>query len=309
MSNGKSILLLFALLLPHTAYSTTPEIVNELLASQDYESALQQVDAGLAANPTETKLMLQKGFILIKLRQLVQAEKYYLELIGQIADDPEPMNNLGVVYQLMREYGKAINQFNAAIQRFPDFTRAYENLGDTYIQIAAVNYLNGRSKSPEDKLLISKADLAQRFYELARTNVDAAISRYSGSENQETDTTQTANSTLTPSSEQQVADFLRSWVAAWSSRNPDAYFAHYGDNFEPGDGRSQSNWKERKSRILGAAEFINIRIEEIEILSSAENKLSIVFTQKYESNTYKNESRKELMLSKYDGNWLIDKEI
>jgi len=309
MFKAQSILLLIILLQSRPGLAATAEIVDSLLEKQDYQSALQQADAGLTANPTDTKLMLQKGFILIKLRQLPQAEQYYLDMIEKIPDDPEPLNNLGVVYQLMREYGKAINQFNTAIQRFPDFTRAYENLGDTYIQIATVNYLNGRSKSPEDKLLISKADLGQRFYEIARTNINDAVTKHSGANNEQSTASRLDNAGNSSVIEQQVADFLRSWVAAWSSRNPEAYFAHYSDDFEPTEGQSRKNWKERKSRILESADFINIRIEKIEIINNSDQQISIAFTQKYESNTYKNEYRKELTLNQYDGNWLINKEL
>ncbi|NNC99206.1 MAG: SnoaL-like domain-containing protein [Gammaproteobacteria bacterium] len=278
----------------------SPQAVNSLLVEEKYGEALTAVNNGLAKEPKNLTMLLQKGYLLIKLRQLDEAETHYLELVDQFPAEPEPMNNLGVVYQLKREYGKAISQLNATVQRFPSFTQAYENLGDTYIQIATAQYLAGRNRAPSNKNLVAKADLGQRFYLAAQENLSDAISRFDKKEDPGTGPAAENDNT-----EATLADFLRSWVAAWSSRDTDAYFAHYAENFKPGENRSRNAWQRRKKGIIDAAKFINIRVEQIKIEDQSQDQVTLTFKQNYESNTYKSESLKRLVLNRVDGNWLI----
>ncbi len=320
----KRILLIISavLLLPGLCYATTPEIVNGLLAAQDYENALVQADEGLQADPDNQQLMLQRGFILIKTRNLEEAEKHYVGLIALIPDNPEPMNNLGVIYMLQQDYGKAVAQLNSTIQRFPGFTRAYENLGDTYIQIATANYAIGRDRSPKDKMLISKTDLGQRFYQLAQQNVESSVEQFALNNREATETENVSAEEIRETEqvvdspvvkdrniEQEIASFLRSWVNGWSSRKVENYFSHYGKDFKPSGNLSLRAWMDRKTQIIGAAEFIKIRIEGIKIVRQEPELITLEFSQHYESNTYKNQSQKNLILKRYDSTWLIVDEV
>ena len=307
----KKFALLFSALFfyPGLLLAESPQAVNKLLVAEKYSDALEAVNNGLTKDPQNRVMLLQKGYLLIKLRQLSEAESHYLELIEQLPEEPEPMNNLGVVYQLRREYGKAISQLNATVQKFPSFTQAYENLGDTYIQIATAQYIAGRNRAPTNKNLIAKADLGQRFYLAARENLDSAQDRFDNKSNKENEATKPSAEAKAgkrkKSTEAQLADFLRSWVAAWSSRNTDAYFAHYADDFRPGENRTRNAWQQRKRNIISAAEFINIRVESIKIEDQKEDEVTLSFKQNYESNTYQSESLKQLELRRYDDDWLI----
>ncbi len=285
----------------------SPETVNQFLVEEDYDNALKAVTEGLNKSPENRVMLLQKGFLLIKLRQLDDAESHYLSVIEILPDDPEPMNNLGVVYQLQRQYGKAINQLNQTVKKFPEFTQAYENLGDTYIQIATAQYIAGRNRSPENRNLVAKADLGQRFYLAAEENISKAMSRYQKSDQNESSAT--PNGTKKKDIESELADFLRSWVAAWSSKDVDAYLAHYSDAFEPSiANQSLDEWKTRKRKIINAAEFIKIRVENIKLEEQQDNKVVLSFKQDYESNTYQSDSRKKLELIKESDGWLIASE-
>lgn len=281
------------------ALGATPDVINELLSSGDYEAAVTEADAAISADPDNPQLRLQKGFALIRLRRLEEAEAYYRELIDILPDEPEPMNNLGVVYQLQRRYPEAIRQLNSTIERFPGFIRAYENLGDTYVRIAAIQYEAGLRRLPTDASLAAKSDLSQNFYRLARDQRrnGAADPADGGRADAGTDDPEAA-----------IGAFLRSWVAAWSSRDVDAYLDHYSDNFQPGDELSLADWKARKARIISAAEFIRLRVDDIEVTERSEDAISLAFTQDYESNTYQSNGRKTLRLGLEDGAWRIIEE-
>ncbi len=279
------------------AHGSTPETVNELLSSGDYETALTAAEEGIAANPDDQQLKLQKGFALIRLRRLDEAEEYYRQLIDLLPDEPEPMNNLGVVYQLQRRYPEAIRQLNSTIERFPDFVRAYENLGDTYVRIAAIQYDAGLRRMPTDASLSAKSDLSQNFYRLARDQ-----------RRDTTDGTQEPQQSAEANPEGDIAQFLRSWVAAWSSRDVDAYLAHYSEDFDPAEGLSLAQWKDRKSRIIRAAEYIKLRVEDIEVTERNEDQINLAFNQSYESNPYQSNSRKTMRLNRENGAWRIAQE-
>ncbi|MEJ2178321.1 MAG: tetratricopeptide repeat protein, partial [Gammaproteobacteria bacterium] len=257
-------------LLSAMAGASTPQVVNQLLSSGDYETALSEVETGLNNNPNNLRLMLQKGFILIRLRRLDVAEEYYLDLIERLPENPEPLNNLGVIYQLQKKYDKAIALFDDTITRFPEFGRAYENLGDTYIQVATETYTKGREKTPDDEMLIAKAELGQSFYRLANETRESASSADESTEskprNEEGRTNSQNEQKPVNDLDTEILEFLRSWTTDWSTKNIAAYFAHYAEDFSPADSTDLAAWKKRKTAIIDAAEYIRIRIEAIKIL-------------------------------------------
>ena len=304
--------MLLLVLYATSALASTPQIVNHLLSTGEYENALVEAESGLEKNPNNLRLMLQKGFILIRLRRLNEAEDYYLGLIERLPENPEPMNNLGVIYQLQKKYDKAITLFEQTITQFPEFRRAYENLGDTYIQVATETYLKGRGKSPDDRMLEAKADLGQQFYRIARDKL--------GSSQQEVNALTEPvpidpDKSITQEDKQtkrdiqsEVVAFLKSWTTDWSRKNLDAYFEHYSNEFVPDGIGDRAAWERRKALIINSAEFIRIRIEEIKITKIQDDQLTVSFTQHYESDSHRDRVTKTLALKRYNAKWRIVRE-
>ncbi len=314
MVNLYRIILAAGLLLAAlTANASSPEIVERLLSKGEYKNALLEAESGLAADSKNTRLLLQKGFILIRLRRLDQAEEFYLNLIQSLPQNPEPMNNLGVIYQLKKEYQKAIEIFSETIAKFPKFSRAYENLGDTYIQVARETYVKGQNQSPSDKMLGSKADLSQRFYRLASENLESATTNPTPSTKQPPILNSAQNSKQNTMSEDdsrdKIMDFLRSWSIDWSKMDIKAYFDHYDADFMPSGGLDLNTWKKTKSRIFSEVEYIRIRIESIKVLEFNQNQATLSFTQHYKSNTHQETAKKTLVLRRHDDRWRITKEF
>jgi tetratricopeptide (TPR) repeat protein len=296
-------------LLSAMASASTPQVVNQLLSNGDYETALSEVETGLNNNPNNLRLMLQKGFILIRLRRLDEAEEYYLELIKRLPENPEPLNNLGVIYQLQKKYDKAITIFNDTITRFPEFSRAYENLGDTYIQVATQTYSKGREMTPDDEMLIAKAELGQSFYRLANEARDSAssvtVSFESKQKNEEDSPNSQSEQKSVDDLDTEILEFLKSWTTDWSTKNIEAYFEHYAEEFSPEDSLDLAAWKKRRTAIIDAAEYIRIRIEAIKILQINDNQIAVSFTQHYESNSLQDKVKKTLTLKRYNERWRI----
>ena len=288
-------------LFPLKPFAGTVDQINALLNQGKFQQALTEIELGLFNNPDNETIMLQKGFVLINLGRLKEAEEYYKDLIKKLPDNPEPRNNLGVTYQIQKQFEKAIEQLKETIKVFPNFTPAYENLGDTYIQIATSHYLNGITTDPEYHILISKADVGQQFHWLAQQNIESAISRFRqnklGSESAvaASDSGQ-ANTRMLDIDESQLTTFLRSWVNAWSRQDVDGYLSHYAGDFSPSGGFTLSAWKKRKRHIISNAEFINIEVTNIEVIDYKDDIITLQFNQDYKSNTFESVGSKALTL-------------
>ena len=303
------IFLLSLVLSTVSASASTPQVVNELLSTGEYEKALVEAESGLQKKPNNLRLMLQKGFILIRLRRLSDAEKYYLGLIERLPENPEPLNNLGVIYQLQKRYDQAIALFEQTITRFPEFSRAYENLGDTYIQVATETYLKGRDKTPDDKMLRAKAELGQQFYRIASENTKLTEKETGSPSNQVTLNPDTRSTQEDQSPQRdiqsEVLEFLKSWTTNWSRKNLDAYFDLYADEFVPEGYGDRATWERRKASVISSAEFIRIRLEAIKITKIQEDQVTVSFTQHYESDSHKDQVIKTLALKRYNAYWRI----
>ena len=280
-----------------------------------FQAALDAVDQNIAERGKSDQLMLVKGFLHIRLGQLVAAEQLYLELVQQMPDNPEVLNNLGVVYQLQKRLEEAVDQFKRVVEKFPEFARSYENLGDTYLQMAKRAYDQGVEQVPEDNVLKAKSTLSGDFHGIAKQNAnpaDNAQADVAQAENEpqaaeevETQETEQPEAVEEIPIEQQLISFLESWIQGWSSLDAEAYFSHYSRDFVPADQSSLEDWVARKRRIISNAEFINVFLEDVEFETTAQDQVTISFRQSYESNTYQGTSNKELDLRNYEGDWFI----
>ena len=64
-------------------------------------------------------------------------------MLGDYPELPEPHNNLAVLYAQKGDYELARDELEAAIGAAPDYAIAYENLGDIYARLAAVQLREG----------------------------------------------------------------------------------------------------------------------------------------------------------------------
>ncbi|MEM7195974.1 MAG: tetratricopeptide repeat protein [Pseudomonadota bacterium] len=301
------LLIGFLSVLAPSVIAATDAEISAMIDNRQFESALTAVDSALDDPERDSnQLMLVKGFLLIQLGQLQDAEVIYDDLSSALPNNVEVSNNLGVVYQLQNRYPEALQQFQKTIDAFPEFPRAYENLGDTYLRMALSAWNTGIEAAPDDGMLQTKANLGRQFNAIARNQI-AQQTQSEGSGSDEVQ--QTTNSSDSPSSastmEQQLVIFLRSWIDGWTSKNPNLYFAHYSDEFKPQNQPNLEAWIARKTRIINKAEYIDIELTDVEFQTTSRDSVTVAFTQEYESDTYSGTDKKQLDLKIYDGRWLI----
>ncbi len=107
--------------------------------------------------------------------------------------------------------------------------------------------------------------------------------------------------------EEAVKSAIQSWARAWSQKDIKKYFAAYASNFEPPDRVSRAKWEaERELRIVSKKK-IQVNVSNFKIDMNG-NKAKIVFSQMYESDNFKGNSRKSLELTKQSGRWMITRE-
>ncbi len=94
----------------------------------DHTAALAMVDEGLRRNPGDIPLMRMRGYLLVTLDRLDDAESHYRAMAGNQPDSPEPGNDLAIVYRNQGRLYDALLELEAVLKAHPGFAQAYENL-------------------------------------------------------------------------------------------------------------------------------------------------------------------------------------
>jgi tetratricopeptide (TPR) repeat protein len=147
------------------AYAQTLKDARVLINDRKYDDAIALLDKLSAERPREPQARFLKGLALADAGKTDAAIVVFQAVLGDYPELPEPHNNLAVLYASKGEYGLARDELEAAISAAPDYTVAYENLGDIYARLAAVNYekaiaRDARNKSAPAKLKLVREVLA-----------------------------------------------------------------------------------------------------------------------------------------------------
>ena len=94
----------------------------------------------------------------------------------------------------------------------------------------------------------------------------------------------------------------------WSAKNAEKYITFYGKDFTPPKKLSRAAWEAQRKVRLAKPRYIKIRISNLEITMLGDNHAQAVFRQGYQSDTYKDEVSKTLILKRNAEKWLITQE-
>jgi len=153
--------LLLGLGLAAHAHADDVQDANKLLKQKQFDQALEKVNGVLASKPKDAPARFLKGVILMELGKTEDAIGVFQALTEDMPDQPEPYNNLGVLYALQGHYDKAKTTMEMAIRIQPSYAVAHENLGDIYAKMASKEYeralqLDPNNTSPQGKLTTVK---------------------------------------------------------------------------------------------------------------------------------------------------------
>ncbi len=104
-----------------------------------------------------------------------------------------------------------------------------------------------------------------------------------------------------------ILEAVNAWASAWETKNLDAYFAYYADNFA-GDMVNAKAWRNSRKSKIERSKKIKITLSAIKI-EYTQDSVIVVFKQSYESGAYQDVGRKTLEMIKVQDRWLINKEL
>lgn len=108
-----------------------------------------------------------------------------------------------------------------------------------------------------------------------------------------------------PSPTEEAQGLVEAWARAWSDQRVEDYLDFYSERFEPTGGVGRSAWAERRRDRLASPGFIEIGVEEPEVVAWGEDRLTLRFVQSYRSDTYQDRVVKDLVLVREAGGWKI----
>ncbi len=104
-----------------------------------------------------------------------------------------------------------------------------------------------------------------------------------------------------------VAQRVRDWAAAWSSKDFAAYQSFYTNGFAP-SGSNHAAWLNQRKRLVGKAGNISVDVADIEVRNMGGNAVETLFKQSYTSKDFKDTSSKSLVWKQINGEWVIASE-
>jgi tetratricopeptide (TPR) repeat protein len=245
---------------------------------------------------------------------------------------PEPYNNLAVLHAAEGRYDDARAALERAIKANPNYTRAYENLGDIYATLATQRYGKMLQQDPDNvqvrlKYLMVRSALDNAAESLPKatpkpviTSADLPVIAAKPPvapvvvtpaaalpANTAAAAGIPAGAAATNSESEQVLAQLNGWAKAWSGKDFARYLSFYGPGFKAPKGESRQAWeKQRRARIV-KRETIRVSVESPAV-TMKDGTATVYFTQRYISGKVDTKDRKILVMQKSDGQWKIVEE-
>ncbi len=218
-------------------------------------------------------------------RALLEADPAFLEAA----------NNLAALYARDGRLDEARKVLEAAIAARPDFATIYRNLGAVYLELSRVDY--GKAL----QLKVGDKSLALRELDHLRLPAPAAAGPTGASPETPID------SATEPAGDEgpRIQQTLRDWAAAWSSQQPERYLDFYARGFEPAGKQSRASWEARRRERLRRPKWIRVELQDVQILEQDAQTARVRLLQRYRSDSYADQTRKELRLRKTAAGWRI----
>lgn len=277
---------------------------------QDYKQALSEAGSTLASDPDNTKAMFIKGGALAKLGRLDDAEAAYRALTEAHPDVPQGWNNLG---QLLAHQGKlndARQMLSKAIEADNQYSPAHESLGDVYVALAQSEYV-AATRVASDARGHRAEKKSQRLMTLLKSS---RMPEKSGQNTGNTDANTPAPDKASHPRPAASADtstpqgLVYAWADAWASQQVEAYLSMYAKGFQPAEpGQSRAAWAAERRRHVRGPSYITVQISDLNI-SKRGDRARVTFSQRYQSNTYRDREIKALILTRTGAGWRILRE-
>jgi len=291
---------------------------SRLFKQGNYASALEKVDAAIAANPRDARSRFLKGLILTEQNKPSEAIGIFTTLTEDYPELPEPYNNLAVLYASQGQYDKARKSLEMAIRTHPSYAVAHENLGDVYAKMASEAYdkalqLDRSNAAAQTKLAMIK-DLFSSSVVPGKAAVAAAEPAEPAPKPSPSPSPQEAKGTVTkpapvPAPGKADSDAalaaVQGWAKAWSLKDADGYLSYYAPNFQVPGGEARPAWEAMRRDRIVKPKKIEVTVGSPKVTFDASGRAVVKFRQGYKSDTLDTSGAKTLTLVKNGDRWQI----
>lgn len=108
--------------------------------------------------------------------------------------------------------------------------------------------------------------------------------------------------------EESLLAFVQLWLASWEAQNVTAYYSFYEDDFDSLYHDSYLQWRADRQFRISSPASIALSFDNFETVLMEDGRAIIRFMLYYDSQTYQDETLKELRLVLQDGMWQIEME-
>ncbi len=264
----------------------------------------QPVVAGVAGTDLEQlESELQQVHKLESAGNTAAAIKRYQALIQLYPREPVLFNNLAVLMAKEGKLDAALERLEQAMHVDKLYATVYENLSAVYVEMARGSYARAlqlgvvpqQLSLKEVKLKIVPVQTAKKKQNTAKVIAVASapvrklpvVSKQTGQENKA------------------ILLTLRGWASAWSAQQVDLYLSFYAPNFRPAKGLSRSRWAQQRRLRLRRPAWVKITLNDFQIQPARGGLARVRFSQRYQSDHYRDRTRKEMILKSSSKGWRI----
>jgi len=116
--------------------------------------------------------------------------------------------------------------------------------------------------------------------------------------------------TPSPGEEQAVVAVLKAWIKVWMQRDVGGYFGYYATQFQPSYADTVAEWRKQRERNINSASDLRLDYKDLEVSflpasGSEPYRAQLRFWLAYRSETYSDNTFKELVLVQSPAGWRI----
>ena len=262
--------------------------IQRKIENKDYGSALTDIELQLTKGNSSEYLLLAKGYLLIRLNRLKEAEEHYRKLETFMDSSPEVGNNLAIIYKLQGKHLRAIQVFEETIKSHPQSRDLYQNLGDYHLELANRNFKQASKLRPQEGVNDQLAAPGENNSDKTKLvdQYSAKVVTESAPHNSPETPDVHKNNNDTESVKHSIRRRIDEWVDAWEGRNIEQYFSFFMPDFVPNLSTDSKSWKTRKTELFKRSGNIAVEILGLEFLSVSAKTIQVRFLQIYQSDIY-----------------------
>lgn len=282
---------------------------NSLFAAADKEKEL-----------SKTFLQAQN---LVREGKIQQAISAYQSIIHSHPQTPEAYNNLAGLYLKQNNVQQAKAILEQGLNAHNGYARLYESLTSiniamardayskalqidlqpTTLAITSLPLTESKTKIINDTIILSQVDKSIEKIQVVKEQAPAKASPAAEITPVSANEEKPAN--IKEKDSQSIELVLQAWSAAWSAQSTDIYLSFYHKDYQPEKGLSRQKWVQSRKMKLTKPSWIKVGLSDINIGENSGEQAVVNFKQIYQSNSFRDESRKQMVLLNTNNGWQI----